>query len=186
VSVAVVSRFLAMGAVVVNVATVVLVVDLFRPVAAVDAVRRHALSLAAAMAVLATAGSLYYSEVAGYPPCVLCWYQRIAMYPLVIVLGVAAWRRDRAVWRTGLPIVAIGAAISTYHVLIERVPSLATESCQVDVPCTVRWVWELGFVSIPFMALTAFLFIGALLLGVRQQEHEDVVSNTGEAVTIDA
>lgn len=122
--------------------------------------RQSALPAAAAIALGATLGSLYYSEIAGYPPCTLCWYQRIAIYPQVVVLGVAAWRRDREVWRTSVPLALAGMAISAWHVLIEQVPSLAGP-CDPSNPCTILWVAEFGVLTIPTMALITGL---ALLL----------------------
>jgi disulfide bond formation protein DsbB len=125
-----------------------------------------ALPLATAIAAVATGGSLYLSEVAGYLPCVLCWYQRIAMYPLTIVLGVAALRRDRAVWLTALPIAAIGSAVSVWHIAIERNPALGGP-CDPTAPCSIRWVEELGFLTLPTMALIAYLAIIVLTLVAR-------------------
>ncbi|HEY9556879.1 MAG TPA: disulfide bond formation protein B, partial [Acidimicrobiales bacterium] len=93
------------------------------------ALRPQALVLAALVAGVCTAGSLYLSEVANFSPCRLCWYQRYAMYPLVPMLAVAAWRRWSAVWLPGIAIAAVGGAISTWHVLIERYPSLDTGAC---------------------------------------------------------
>ncbi len=122
-----------------------------------------ALSLAAVVAAVATVGSLYYSEVANFEPCRLCWYQRIAMYPLPVILGVAAWRRDPAVHWYALPLAAIGAAIAAYHYLIQRFPDLDAGACSVGVSCAAAWVERFGFVTIPYMALSAFLLIAALL-----------------------
>ncbi|MFP5297831.1 MAG: disulfide oxidoreductase [Actinomycetota bacterium] len=117
------------------------------------------------IALTATLGSLYYSEVAGFTPCKLCWYQRIAMYPLVVVLGIAAVKFDHRIRRYVLPIVSIGALISSYHYLLERFPSWESgASCDPVAPCSVTWVWEFHFISIPFMALSGFAAIGALLL----------------------
>jgi disulfide bond formation protein DsbB len=109
-------------------------------------------------------GSLYFSEVANYTPCPLCWYQRIAMYPLVVILGIAALRSDLAVRRYVLPLVAIGSVISIYHYQLERFPSQTSVACSADVPCTVVWIWRFHYISIPFMALSAFALIAALLL----------------------
>jgi disulfide bond formation protein DsbB len=128
-----------------------------------------ALPLAAAIAAVATAGSLYLSEVAGYLPCTLCWYQRIAMYPLVVVLGVAAWRRDRQVWLTAVPLAAIGGAFSIWHILIERNPSWGGV-CDATAPCSLLWVEELGFLTLPTMALIGFLAIVALTLAARDTD----------------
>jgi disulfide bond formation protein DsbB len=117
------------------------------------------------VAMVTTLGSLYYSEHAGFTPCELCWYQRILMYPLVIVLGVAVLRRDRAVWMTALVFVVIGAPLSLYHWLVERVPAFAeTSSCSLDVPCTAPWFEKLGFITLAWMAMSSFLLIGVLMV----------------------
>lgn len=167
--VAVVSRFLALLAVV---AALIAVLGAVRRLAGARAPRalrleelltpRGALALAAMIAVVATAGSLTYSEAYGFVPCELCWYQRIAMYPLVVVLGVAAWRSDLAVRRYAAPLAAIGAALSIYHVLIQR-GLVGAGACDASAPCSVVWVRELGVVTIPGMALAGFLGILALL-----------------------
>jgi disulfide bond formation protein DsbB len=131
----------------------------------VSAIGPHAVLLAWVVALVTTLGSLYYSEHAGFIPCELCWYQRIVMYPLVIVLGVAWLRRDRKVWITGLVFVALGAPLSLYHWLVERVPSFAsTSSCSLDVPCTSPWFEKLGYVTLAWMAMSSFLLIGTLLV----------------------
>lgn len=127
-----------------------------------------ALPLAAAIAIVATGGSLYLSEVAGYIPCALCWYQRIAMYPLVVVVGVAALRRDLDVWMTALPLTVVGAGIAAWHVAVERVPDLGSGVCDPAAPCTILWVEEFGFLTIPTMALIGFVTIALLVLVARR------------------
>ena len=124
---------------------------------------RYALAAAFTVALLATFGSLYFSEVVGYEPCRLCWYQRIAMYPMVVILAVALWRRDVGVRWYAIPVAAIGAGISAYHYTLEWFPQIDTGACKVGVPCTAVWFRELGFVSIPFLALMGFLLIIAFL-----------------------
>jgi disulfide bond formation protein DsbB len=122
------------------------------------------LVLAWIVAATATAGSLYFSEVKHFPPCPLCWYQRIFMYPLVVLLAIAILRRETAISVYLLPLVAIGAGFSIYHYQLEWFPSQESGFCSTAVPCTVRWVWELGYVSLPLLALAAFISIGALLV----------------------
>ena len=113
----------------------------------------QAVLLAWIVATVTTLGSLYYSEHAGFVPCELCWYQRIVMYPLVIVLGVAWLRRDAQVWMTVLVFVVIGAPLSLYHWLVERVPAFAeSSSCSVTAPCTAPYFEKLGFVTLAWMA----------------------------------
>jgi disulfide bond formation protein DsbB len=124
-----------------------------------------ALWLAFAMAAVATGGSLWFSEVAGLPPCKLCWFQRICMYPLTVVCGVAALRRDRRALWTALPLAVVGACVSLYHVLLERFPSLEGGSgCDPLNPCTIVWFRRFGFVSLPFMALSGFVGIAVLVV----------------------
>jgi disulfide bond formation protein DsbB len=117
------------------------------------------LALAWLAAVCATLGSLYYSEIAGFVPCQLCWYQRIAMYPLAVILGVAVLTNDRGVRRYVLPLAGIGLCISAYHYLVQWFPQLETGSCAATAPCAAFYVREFGFISIPFMAFSAFALI---------------------------
>lgn len=120
--------------------------------------------LAFIVAAASTLGSLYFSEVAEFVPCRLCWFQRIAMYPLSVVLLVGAIRRDAAVrWYAG-PLAVIGAIIAGYHTLIEWRPELDTGTCDLSGPsCTAVWFREFGFVSLALMSLVGFLTILALL-----------------------
>jgi disulfide bond formation protein DsbB len=123
------------------------------------------IQLAFVVALIATLGSLYLSEVAHFVPCRLCWYQRIAMYPLPVLLGIAWWKRDAGIRRYVVPLALIGLLISTYHILVERFPSLEDSGvCEVSNPCTIRWVERFGFVTIPTMAFAAFALISGLLV----------------------
>lgn len=125
----------------------------------------NARGLALLVAATATAGSLYYSEVVGFTPCELCWFQRICLYPLVAVLAVGVIRRDRGAGWYAVPLVAVGAPLGLYHWLVERVPSIASStSCSLAVPCAVPYFEELGYITLAFMAMSAFLLIGALLV----------------------
>lgn len=133
-----------------------------------------ALPVAWIVATVTTLGSLYYSEIAHFVPCALCWYQRIAVYPLVLLLGIAALRRDRAVRIYVIAQCAVGAVIATYHAYIQAFPpETGTSFCTAEAPCTTRYVWELGFVSLPFMALTAFLFIITLMIVAGPADRPD-------------
>jgi disulfide bond formation protein DsbB len=129
-----------------------------------DAVDDAALWIAFLVAATATTGSLYFSEVADFVPCQLCWFQRIAMYPLALILLVAALRGDHSVrWYAG-PLAAGGALISTYHYLIEWRPSLEGGVCGLGPSCADIWFRELGFVTLAFMALCGFLAILVLVV----------------------
>ena len=132
---------------------------------------RHPIAWACAVALIAMGGSLYFSDVVHLVPCTLCWYQRIAMYPLVLVFGVGAMRDDPGVWRYSLPLSVVGLVISIYHVTIELRPALDVGMCTSGVPCSLRYFAVFGFVSIATMAGAAFLLIVALSLLIRRIER---------------
>jgi disulfide bond formation protein DsbB len=120
--------------------------------------------LAWIVAVGATVGSLYFSEVANFNPCRFCWFQRIAMYPLAVILLIGAIRKDPNVRWYAAPLAMIGASISAWHSLIEWRPSLDNGECEFQGPsCTFVWFREFGF-SLANMALIGFLTILILLL----------------------
>ncbi len=116
-----------------------------------------------AVATTATLGSLYLSEIAHLVPCTYCWYQRIAMYPLVVILGIAALRKDRDIRIYAAYLAAIGAVIAFYHRAVQLFPELNGSTCSSGVPCTAAYFTQFGFVTIPYMALSGFLLILALL-----------------------
>ncbi len=127
-------------------------------------VRPQATGLAAAVAAVCTAGSIYLSEGAHFVPCRLCMLQRFAMYPLVVLLGVAAVTGWDHIRPAAAALAAVGAATSVFHLLIERYPSLeSTTSCDPDNPCSIIWVERFGYLTIPGMALSGFLLILTLL-----------------------
>ena len=119
--------------------------------------------LAWAVAAVAMAGSLIYSEVYHFIPCELCWYQRIAMYPLAGILLVGAIRRDRAIRYYGLPLSIVGLGISIWHIIVQNFPSVDLGSCDPLNPCSAKYVERFGFISIPVMAGAGFLLITVLL-----------------------
>ena len=135
----------------------------------VSEVPRGALGVAFGASLMATLGSLYLSEIVGFVPCELCWFQRIAMYPLVVVLGVAVLRDDPDAWRTALPLSGIGALISAYHVVVQRMPALEVTECSGAVPCSAIYVTVWGFVSIPVMAGSVFVLVSAVMLALARR-----------------
>ena len=131
---------------------------------AADAIAPGALWAAFVLALIALAGSLFFSEHAGFIPCRLCWYQRIGMYPLALILPIAARRRDlRGAVLYGGPLAILGAAVAIYHVYIEYHPEAESASCKIGAPCSTKWIEENGYITIPVLALTAFTAILALL-----------------------
>lgn len=119
--------------------------------------------LAFPVALAATLGSLYYSEVAGFIPCTLCWYQRILMYPLALLIPVGLILRDEYLPRYVLPLSTLGIIVSSYHYLTQWGVFADSAACRVGVPCSGRYVSYLGFITIPFMALIAFTLITIIM-----------------------
>ena len=119
------------------------------------------------VAAIATGGSLFFSEIAGFPPCELCWFQRICMYPLSILLLLMAWNGDNRAARYLFPLPIVGACVSIYHLLVENGVVKEAQACLVSAPggCATKWINELGYITIPTLALTGFLLlIGFLVL----------------------
>src|SRR4051794_28510432 len=149
------------------VAAVLRVVGIAAPLSLLRAlVWGYELWLAFVVAAVATGGSLFFSEVAGFVPCELCWFQRIFMYPLAVVLLPLAIAGEHRLARYLLPLPGIGAGFSVYHVLVENGVVEQTNACSISAPggCTVKWIEELGYVTIPVLALTAFVLVVAFLL----------------------
>ncbi|MFD2683006.1 disulfide oxidoreductase [Bacillus seohaeanensis] len=123
--------------------------------------------IAWAASVIATLGSLYFSEIMKYEPCHLCWYQRIIMYPMVIILGIAYVKKDFKLALYSAVLSGIGILVSLYHYSIQKI-TLLSESAPAcgRVPCTGEYINWFGFVTIPFLALTAFIiiFISSLIV----------------------
>ncbi|WP_078408510.1 disulfide oxidoreductase [Priestia abyssalis] len=109
---------------------------------------------------IATMGSLFFSEILQYIPCELCWFQRIFMYPLVIILGISYAKKDYEVYKYTLPLSVIGSMISLYHYSIQKISFIGDRSISCGVvPCTGEYINWLGFITIPFLAFTAFILI---------------------------
>jgi disulfide bond formation protein DsbB len=133
----------------------------------------YAIYAAFAGALVATCGSLFLSEVLHLPPCVLCWYQRICMYPLVVILGVGILRKDTKLYQYVLPLATIGWIIALYHSLLQwKIIPDKLAPCVQGISCTTVQVHLLGFITIPFMSFVAFTVIIALMLIEWKGSHE--------------
>jgi disulfide bond formation protein DsbB len=118
------------------------------------------------VASIATGGSLFFSEIAGFVPCELCWFQRICMYPLSIVVLLAALANERRVAHYLLPLPLVGAGVAVYHLLVENGVVEQGRACLISAPggCATKWINEFGYVTIPVLALTGFALCFAFLL----------------------
>ena len=113
------------------------------------------------VAAIATGGSLFFSEIAGFVPCELCWFQRICMYPLSLLLLFLAYHADNRAARYLVPFPVVGAGVSIYHLLEENHVITQSTACLVSAPggCGVKWINEFGYMTIPTLALTAFVLL---------------------------
>lgn len=127
------------------------------------------------ISLIATLGSLYFSEVRGFTPCTFCWYQRILMYPIVLISAIGLFEKNAKIALTTAVFAVIGGSISIYHYSLQKLSFLqdSAPACG-DVPCTGQYVNYLGFITIPFMALVAFvlIFITSLFIMKWQKESK--------------
>ncbi|MBM3206563.1 MAG: disulfide bond formation protein B [Candidatus Staskawiczbacteria bacterium] len=121
-------------------------------------ISKHGLFLAFLTVLAATLGSLFYSEVAGYDPCDLCWYQRIFMYPLVILLIIALFKKDKGVIKYAMTLSAIGVMLAIYHYFMQTglIEGLACSVVGYSASCTKLFVMKFGYITLPLMSFTSF------------------------------
>ena len=133
------------------------------------------LFIAWVISVVATLGSLFFSEVIGYPPCSLCWYQRICMYPLVLILTIGLFPLDKKVYKFSMPLVLIGWFFALYHNLLHwKVIPESAAPCRQGVACSTVYIDWLGFITIPLLSLVAFSLILVLLLFFNKKLNGDL------------
>lgn len=128
-------------------------------------------------ALASVVGSLFYSNIVGYAPCELCWLQRIFMYPLVVLFAVALIKKEKHIIDYALPLSFMGAAVSLYHNYIYYIDKGLDVYCNLGgaaVSCVKRYVFGFGYITIPLMALTAFVVIIILLFVVKSKENKTV------------
>ena len=130
---------------------------------------KNILYIAWVQSIIATLGSLYYSEIRHFTPCVLCWYQRILMYPLVIIIAVGILRKDKHLYQYVLPMSILGWLIAFYHVLLQKgILPEAIAPCTIGASCITKYTGYFGFITIPVMSLTAFTVIILCMLLLRR------------------
>lgn len=134
-------------------------------------------AIALLAACLATGGSLFFSEVLSYTPCVLCWYQRILMYPLAVILTIGMLRRNNELHHYTLPFSVVGIFVALYHYLLIKTDWFPPPPCLKSVPCTVDYFNILGFINIPFMALSAFIIITVMMVVAQYEPYAEPASS---------
>ncbi|UJF36233.1 disulfide oxidoreductase [Paenibacillus hexagrammi] len=134
-------------------------------------IRNYNLYVAWLISLVALGGSLYFSEIMEFEPCKLCWFQRICMYPLAPLLGLALYKNDRGIIPYARMLSMVGMCISIFHYSEQKVPFMQEVlPCTVGVPCSGEYINWFGFITIPFLAGIAFILITVLLF-VRN-DHE--------------
>lgn len=131
----------------------------------------YLLYVAWVVSLVAMFGSLYFSEIKGYIPCELCWYQRILMYPLTLILGIGTFQNDSSVKKFVLPLALIGGSISFMHYLEQKIPGFGgIKPCVSGVPCSAQYINWFGFITIPFLALVAFVIIACCMFFIKSKK----------------
>ncbi len=150
---------------------VVVIARLIKANSFLSEVQKIALPLAALITTTAMLGSLYFSEIVNYKPCRLCWFQRSAMYPLAILLVAANFKKFKFTKIVAVVLALVGGSVSTYHWFLERFPDLDAGVCDASLPCSIVWFENFGFVTLSFMAFTAF-FTTIVLVTLSPQEKK--------------
>jgi disulfide bond formation protein DsbB len=134
--------------------------------------RQNALYIAWAIALLAVLGSLYFSEIKGFAPCVLCWYQRIAIYPLIVLIPIGIIKRDPRIADYVLSLTIVGTLISIYqNLLYYKILPESISPCSAGVSCTTKYVEYFGFLTIPLLSLITLVTITVLMIMYKKQNH---------------
>lgn len=135
--------------------------------------KKHTFTLGFLAALGAFVTSLFYSQIVGYPPCELCWIQRIFLYPQLVLFGMELYKKDRSIVDFSIAFATLGSLVSLYHIYIEN-GGTSSLSCATlnptsttEVSCAIRYIYEFGYVSMPVMALTLSLFIVTILLNYK-------------------
>jgi len=162
----IVNQIFSILTIIAQLGSIALLVFLFtKKPAWMSVISKRAFILAFLVALVATLGSLTYSEILRYDPCKLCWLQRIFMYPQVILLGMALWKKDYKIADYSLALSIIGGLIALYHYLLQLgiAPSIPCSAVGYSTACSKQFVLEYGYITIPMMALSAFIIIALLL-----------------------
>lgn len=135
-------------------------------------IRKFIAHIAWIQSIVAMSGSFYFSEIKHFTPCTLCWYQRILMDPLVIIIAVGILRKDKKLYLYVLPMSILGMIIAIYQILLQNgILSETIAPCITGVSCLVKYTQYFGFITIPVMSLTAFLAITICMLLYRNFQN---------------
>ena len=135
-------------------------------------VKKNLVQFSLVIATTSTLGSLYFSEILRLTPCIVCWYQRITMYPLIIIFIVGIWKKDKNTHLFALPLSISGLLISFYHnLLYYKIIPESTAPCTLGISCTTKQIEWFGFLTIPLLSLLAFSTITILMILHKTNSH---------------
>ena len=171
--------FLSLGTILLQLGTVALLVvfllrkhfPLFDEIA--SSVGTWGLWIAFALSLLGSILTLYYSDVLGFEPCPLCWWQRIFLYPQVFLMGMAAWKRDLYIAEYSIVLSIFGAGVALYQHALQMLPGSGLPCPATGVSCAQRIVFEFNYITFPLMAFSLFAFLIVLMLVVRSKRTID-------------
>ena len=132
-----------------------------------ERIRPHALRALFVISLIATFVTLYYSDYLGIEPCPLCWWQRIFLYPQVILLGIAAWKKDNYIADYAIVLSIFGAGVALYQHALQMLPGSGLPCPATGISCTQRFLFEFGYITYPLMAFSLFAFLIVTMLFVR-------------------
>ncbi len=133
-------------------------------------IRRHSITLSFLVLLVAVSGSLFYSNVVGYTPCVLCWWQRIFMYPQLVIFAIALRKKRLSAFLYSLPLSIMGGVIALYHSLSNHFGGSILPCTAAGGECSRVYVNAFDYVTIPVMALTVFLYL--IIFALISRTHE--------------
>lgn len=170
--------FLGTGAILLQIASVVALVLLFlrpRKNAYLSFIDRHYLNLGFLLSLASALFSLVYSEIVGFLPCLLCWYQRVFLFPMPLIFGSAIWHKERKIVKYVLPLLSVGVLVSVYQNFMYYFGETGTAPCDASgVSCYARLVSVFGgYISFPMFSLTTFLALITLCLVAHFYKQED-------------
>ena len=173
-SVEIANHFFSILTVIAQITVSIIIISLFfskRTGSILQFFGKHALLFSYIVALVATLGSLFYSEIAKYEPCKLCLYQRILMYPQVLILGMAFLKKDKKIANYSIMLSVVGAGIAFYHYMLQRGVVQELVPCATvgySVSCAEKFVMIYGYITIPLMSLSAFLLILFLFIAQKR------------------
>jgi disulfide bond formation protein DsbB len=145
-----------------------------------EILQKYGLWLGFLLALAASAMTLYYSEILGIPPCPLCWWQRIFLYPQVVLFAIALWKRDKAIALYSIVLSALGIVFALYHHILQMFPSSGLPCPAEGVSCAQIFFLEFGYITYPMMALSLFAFLIVLMLFVRSTGNDNLLNYRSE------